>query len=67
MDKIHILIKYNSIGIPEKDLSFAFGKFNQSDHTKEEIKPDVLLGFTGQSKRSVYRKIKSNTGLSLMQ
>ena len=36
-------------------------------HIKEDISGDDLANFTKQSERSLYRKIKVNTGLSLMQ
>lgn len=37
------------------------------EHIKEEITTENLVDFTGQSKRSLFRKVKVNTGLSLMQ
>jgi signal transduction histidine kinase/DNA-binding response OmpR family regulator len=37
------------------------------DHIKDEITGDQLATQTGHSERSLYRKVKANTGLSLMQ
>ena len=37
------------------------------EHIKEEISGEALSAYIGQSERSLYRKIKVNTGLSVMQ
>ncbi len=37
-----------------------------ADHLKEEITGEQLASATNQSERSLYRKVKANTGLSLM-
>ncbi len=46
-------------------------KLNIDQYIKEHIKEDItgedLAGFTGQSERSLQRKVKANTGLSLTQ
>lgn len=38
-----------------------------NEHIKEEITGEALADHVNQSKRSVYRKIKANTGLSVME